>query len=105
MSLYSYGWEKFHVAVHSLAGALDQKKRLENAILFSLIHIVPERDIPPEILEEFILFMKEISSVSARGDEGTVHATVAGLDEIGVKLAVEKVIGFYDTICRYMPHN
>ncbi len=39
MSQYGYGWEKLHLAVHSLAGAADQKKRLENAVVFSIIHV------------------------------------------------------------------
>ncbi len=68
-------------------------------------NVEPKNDIPPEIQEEFILFMKEISSASARGDEGTVHATIAGLDELGVQRAIDKIISFYDTTCRYMPRN
>lgn len=49
--------------------------------------------------------MREITSVAAKGDEGSVQATVNTLDEIGVSRAVEKIIGFYDTVCLHSePH-
>jgi len=103
MSAYSsYGWEKLHLAVHSLAGASPQKERLVNAIIHNLIHITPENDLPPELQKEFKQFMEEIALVEAEGNESTVQAMVDSLDEIGTNRAIEKIIGFYDTICRHM---
>jgi hypothetical protein len=105
MGAYSYGWEKLHLTVHSLAGASPQKDRLVNAVVYNLIHITPENDLPPELYDEFRQFMDEITAVEAKGNEGTVQATVDSLDEIGISRAVEKIISFYDTVCRHMePH-
>jgi len=100
MSL-SYGWEKLHLAVHSLSGQGEQAQRLVNAVVNNLIHITPENDLPEEICNEFHEFMDEITSVEAKGDEGTVQATANTLDEIGLSRAIEKIISFYDTVCRY----
>lgn len=105
MSAYSYGWEKLHLAVHSLAGASPQKERLANAVVYNLIYITPENDLPPELRDEFKQFMEEITSVEIKRNEGTAQATVDSLDEIGTSRAIEKIIGFYDTVCRHMePH-
>lgn len=88
MSL-SYGWEKLHTAVHSLCGTSSQNQRLVNA-----------NDLPDEMREEFQQFMGEMTSVDAVGDEGSVQATVDILGETGVSRAIEKIIGFYDAVCR-----
>ncbi|QQX57447.1 hypothetical protein [Pseudomonas chlororaphis] len=102
MGVYSYGWEKLHLAVHSLAGNSTQAERLVNAIIFNLIHIRPDENLPSSMREEFEEFMNQMSSVKAKGDEGTVEATVSTLDEWGRKQAIEKIISFYDTVCRHM---
>lgn len=98
----NYGWEKLHLAVHSLCGQGPQSQRLVNAVIYNLIHVNPENNLPEEILDEFQSFMDEINSVKAQDDEGTVRATVNTLDEIGVDDAVKKIISFYDTVCRHM---
>lgn len=98
---YSYGWEKLHLAVHSLAGALSQKERLVHAIGNSLIHITPENDLPAELRDEFKEFMTGITSVEVIGNEGRVRATVDSLDEIEMNRAIEKIISFYDAVCRH----
>lgn len=97
---YSYGWEKLHMAVHSLAGQGTQKERLIGAVAYSLIHIRPENDLPEEMHVEFNEFMRSITSVAAKGNEGSIQATVNTLDEVDINRAVEKIISFYDTVCR-----
>lgn len=49
--------------------------------------------------------MDQMSSVKAKDGEGTVEATVETLDEWGRKQAIEKITGFYDTVCRHMKPN
>ncbi|MFC1751408.1 hypothetical protein ACFL2V_21750 [Pseudomonadota bacterium] len=100
---FKYGWEKLHMAVHSLAGSASQPERLSNAVVFSLIHITPENDLPEEIRDEFKEFMSDITNVEAKADEGSVQATVNTLDELQISNHVDKIISFYDTVCRYMP--
>lgn len=102
MSSYSYGWEKLHAAVLSLAGASPQKERLVDAVVYNLIYITPENDLPPELRDEFKQFMEEITSVDAKENEGTAQATVDSLDEIGTSRAIGKIIGFYDAVCRHI---
>lgn len=51
MNAHSYGWEKLHLAMHSLAGDGTQAKRLVSAIIFNLIHIRPDENLPPRCKE------------------------------------------------------
>jgi hypothetical protein len=102
---HSYGWEKLHTAIHSLCGQGTQAERLINAICYSIINITPENDLPEEMRAEFQEFMNEMTSVTAEGSEGNIQATINTLDEIALSRAVDKVISFYDTICRHRePH-
>ena len=103
--MFSYGWEKLQRAVSCLAGRGDQRERLVDAVVSSLIRISPDRDLPPEIRSDFAQFIGDITSVKAERDEGNIQATIDSLDEMGVHRAVEKIIGFYDTVCRHQePH-
>lgn len=91
--------------MYSLAGNGTQAERLVDAVVFNLIQIRPDENLPPSMRSEFEEFMSYISSVKAKGDEGTVAATVNTLDEWSRKQAIEKIIGFYDTVCRHMEPN
>jgi hypothetical protein len=102
---YSYGWEKLHLAVHSLAGLGNQADRLVNATAFSLINITPENDLPIEIQEDFETLMSELTVVKPTGDEGSIRATINTFGEVELTNAIEKIIGFYDTICRHREPN
>lgn len=102
MNAYGYGWQKLYGAIHSLAGENSQKERLVNAIAYNLIHITPEKDLPSELRDEFRQFMKKMTSVTAKSNEGTIQATITQLDEIETHRAIEKIISFHDTICRHM---
>ena len=90
-----------HRAVNCLVGMGDQRERLVNAVVSGLIHINPGRDLPPEIRSDFAQFIGDITSVQAEGDEGNIRATVDTLDDLDVYSAVEKIIGFYDVVCKH----
>lgn len=100
---YRYGWEKFHAAVHSLAGEGTIKERLENAYTFNIIHLRCDNDIPEELHGEFNELVAMMTSVDDQN--GSVHATVYAMDELERSRVIEKIIGIYDSICRYMPRN
>ncbi|GEM_PF-1469328 len=103
MDLYGYGWEKLHVAVSALVGSQDQRHRLVDAVIGSLLQIDPEVHLPEGIRAEFASFMEQIKQASPQGNEGGAQAYVDSLDEVGLTRASEKIVGFYDSICRYMP--
>lgn len=105
MSAYSYGWEKLHLAMHTLAGNGSQADRLQGAIVSNLIRIKSNEDLPPNIRADFDAFMRQMTSVKAKGDEGTAKATVDSLDESGRQQAIDKIIEFYDAVCRHMERD
>jgi hypothetical protein len=99
---YSYGWEKLYSAVNCLIGPADQRERLAGALLaLHVLAIKPYQHLPKDIQAEFAEFWKEMNSVEAEGDEGTIRATVNSLDAAGLRRATEKILHFYDTVCRY----
>ncbi|MBY6223555.1 hypothetical protein [Ferrimonas balearica] len=94
----SYGWEKLHIAVHTLCGGRERRERLIDALALSLIHINANEHLPEDMRDEFINFWEEMTFV--QGEDGTIKATVDSLDDMGVSRAIEKIVGFYDEICR-----
>jgi hypothetical protein len=101
---YNYGWQQLHSAVHCLADSGDLRKRLAYAA--AALHNPevlqnPKIHLPKEIRDEYIEFVRKMSSVKATGDEGNFQATVNTLDEMEMNRAAKKIISFYDTICRY----
>lgn len=100
---YRYGWEKFHGAVHTLAGEGPIAERLENAYLYNIIHLKKNNDIPDELHKEF----DELVAIMTDADvpEGRVNAAVHAMDEITRRTAIEKIISLYDSLCRYMPKH
>jgi hypothetical protein len=101
MDKYSYGWEQLFGAIHCLTGSESQRIRLVNAIVYNLIHITPENDLPPSVRSEFTTFIADMTAVEAQKDEGNVRATIDSLDEIGVGRAIDRIISFYDAVCRH----
>ena len=101
MSL-SYGWEKLHLAVHALCSEGDTKDRLTGAVVNNLIHINPHNDLPEQMRLEFCEFVESMRRVNPISNEGAIRATVDSFQYADVKRAIEKIIGFYDQVCRYM---
>jgi len=99
---YSYGWGKLYCAVLCLTGIGNQRDRLYNALiaLHPLIFRPEEKHLPKEIQADFVKFWQEMTSVKAIGKEGDIRATVNSLDEMKIGQAIEKIISFYDTVCR-----
>jgi len=103
---YGYGWEKLYNAIRCLTGSGEQKARIIGALLeLSTLTIPEEKYLPDEIQKEFNEFWKEMTSVKAVGDEGTIRATVNNMNATGIRGAIDKIIDFYDTVCRYMKHD
>lgn len=101
MSQYGYIFEKLFCAVDALTGPGSQRDRLENAISAHFIAVLPDKHLPPEMRSEYEQFMDDMTSVDAKGDEGTLSATINTLDDMGVRVAVAKILSFFHTICRY----
>lgn len=96
----SYAWEKFHKAIHSLAGPGTQRERLLNAYVYNIIHVEPEK-VPAEIQDELRQFERDITRVEAKGSEGSVQATVNAMDDTEVNRMIKRIISMYDTITRH----
>lgn len=100
MVKYTHGWKNLNAAVHTLAGASELKQRLESAIIFNLIQIKPDKDLPEEIRDDFIGFMDEMHSRRTCDSEGAVWDAIQLLDDIGRQRAVVRIIDFYDVVSR-----
>ena len=88
-----YAREKFYNAIETLAGPSEQRKRLFDAFVFSLIHVNPERDLPERMRQEFSDFCKQLTRIPAQADEGTAEATIKTMSDEEVAEAVSRIVG------------
>lgn len=98
--LYTYGWEKLHMGVFILVGGGNQADRLVDAIQSSLINIKAKDHLPEEMQRKFIEFMVKMASATDVANEGKIRATVNGMSEKDIDKACEKIVDFYDQVCR-----
>lgn len=105
MVKYIHGLQSLHAAVHTLAGASDLKHRLESAIIFNLVQIKPENDLPEEVRDDFVSFMDEMHSRRTCDSEGAVWNVIQLLDDVGRQRAVIRIIDFYDLVSRDVGRN
>src|SRR5690606_8566021 len=101
--LYGNGWDPLHVGVSNLVGSQDQRHRLVDAVIGSLLQIDPVVHLPEGILAELASVMEQIKQTTHQRNAEGAQAYVDSLDEVGLTRASEKIVGFYDSICRYMP--
>ncbi|MDI1229157.1 MAG: hypothetical protein PSY14_15870 [bacterium] len=91
-----YAREKLLVAVHSLVSAQPLDKRLVNAVAGSLIRLTVE-DIPTASRKDFQDLYHSLTKVAAKGDEGTIQATVSSMTVEEQENAADKIVElFYD---------
>lgn len=93
-------WEKLNTAVRILTASAPLRDRLVYAL--TEISLIDADGLPQEIREDFKQFWNGITAVEAKGSEGRIQATVDTLDDLGVDRAVEKIVRYYDTVCRHM---
>lgn len=97
---YSYGKQKLLCAMFSLIGPADQKTRLTYACGHLADLREPEKHIPEDILPDFLHFMQEMRSGQPLTTESAFEATVIGLTDTEVNAKAEKILHWYDYVCR-----
>ena len=99
----SYGWEIHYKAILALmGGSRTLEERLAGALSeLAMLRLSNLQEIPTHIRGEFEVFVDEMTSVPATGEEGIIQATVATLDDVQVQIAIEKILSFYTRIVEY----
>lgn len=96
-----YAREKFFSAVLGLAqGDRPARERLADAYTSSLMHLRPD-DLPKELQKNFKGIESALTRVSAKGDEGSVAASAAALDDREIRQIIEKVVSMADALAKY----
>ena len=88
----NYGWEKLFVAVDGMArsrGSLQE--RLRDAYVSSLIRLGPG-SVPADEEDRLAEIAERLTSVPAKGDEGTVAATTAVMSDEDARQLIEKIV-------------
>lgn len=97
----SYTWEKLHLAVVSLVGKGDIKERVYGAWLASDALDAEPEDFPDAgERERWNNLSERLSSAPAKGNEGTVKATIATMSDDDLQSAAEEFLSLYDAACR-----
>lgn len=96
----SYGWEKLHKAILTLASSnSDIHERLIYA-WDNLIPLVPDEDLPEEIQDEFISLKVEATATKADAGEGTLIASVRAMSTTRAGEIAERLVSMYDRTVR-----
>ncbi len=99
MSL-SYAKEKLHVAVRTLAVSTDDiQNRLADAYSSSL-SLIGKDDLPADLQEELTAIHQQITRVPAKGDEGTIRATVNTMSDDECLDLADKIFDMYSDVNR-----
>jgi len=102
MSL-NYTWEKFYVAVSSLAsGTGSIQERLFNAYTGSLMLLEVHKpdELPEDMRNEFKEITRELTAVEPSGNEGSVRASTNAMTDLEASEIAEKIVSLYDRITR-----
>lgn len=95
---YNYAWQKFFEATNSLVGSLSLRERL----VFAAQHLVflQKTEIPKELSAEFEDLMNNLTKTSAKGDEGSIKATVMMYSDIEAEIIAKKILSMYNEVCK-----
>ncbi len=75
---YHYALEKLWQAVDVLAaGSESLRERLMDAAI--ALNVLKANDFPPEIRDDFVSLMQELTCKPAKGSEGPIVATIRGM--------------------------
>ncbi|MCF9082799.1 hypothetical protein J8B26_12415, partial [Vibrio parahaemolyticus] len=70
---------------------------LSNAIVYNLIHINPENDLPDELIEYF----KKLMSILSSDDGQDALSVVNALDEHELSHAIDSLVALYGNVCQH----
>ena len=96
----SYPYEKFMVAIYSLASSSSLKERIYSAYLS--FHPLKSSDFKefPEIQVQFDELMRDLTKATAKGDEGKVMATLNSSSVEELEALASKVVDIHLAIAR-----
>jgi hypothetical protein len=102
-----YIWEKLYTAVNILAtGQGTIQERLGSAYRDSLMRLRGvENEIPEEIRNDFEALEKALTREEAKGDEGTIAATMRVMEADEAAKHAETILSMYDTVAKMDPQN
>ena len=70
------------------------QERLRRAYTYNLIHLRPE-NVPADEEGTLAEIKRRLTSVPAKGGEGTIAATTAVMSEDDARALIEKIVGLY----------
>jgi hypothetical protein len=92
---FHYTREKLYQATDCLVrGTRSIQERLESAAIY-LIRLEAIKDFPPDLQGEFEEIMHELTKVSAKGDEGTLQATLRETGDMDASKLAERIFSLY----------
>ena len=100
----NYGWEKLYESVTGLMTSNEPLEgRLYNALAnLGVLNAGNAEDLPESIREDFTAFLESMSSQPAKGNEGTILATLRTMDWVELSIAAEKILTFYTETVKYI---
>src|SRR5690349_11992273 len=95
-----YAWEKFYVAVDTLAsGTGSIQERLADAYMSALIRLYPA-DLPKNLREDFEKLRVTMRRIEPTSDEGRITAAARAMSTDEAQQWAEKIVSMFNHIAR-----
>jgi hypothetical protein len=95
----TFEWEKFHLAMHTLAGAGSIQRRLADAYTLHLMHVVPA-ELPAEVRPLFERLRAELTGGALEANTDDIRVHVRRLTDDQAAEAVERILVIHDAVAR-----
>ncbi|MEJ2346170.1 MAG: hypothetical protein P8076_01810 [Gammaproteobacteria bacterium] len=95
----TFEWEKFHLAMHTLAGAGSIQRRLADAYTLHLMHVAPA-ELPAEVRPLFEHLRAELTGGSLEANSGDICDRVRRLSDDQASEAVDRILVIHDAVAR-----
>ncbi len=100
MRSLEYTHERLWATVLALAEADGTvQERLANAVTSQLLYLSPD-DFPLDMRDPFIEIERRLTVKDPVGDQDSVHATAAVMDQFDARSIVEAIVAMYGEVCR-----
>jgi len=95
----TYAWEKFHLAIRTLAGPGTISQRMAEAFTLHLLHVEPG-ELPEEVRPLFLTLRDRLTRVAPVGDQSLAEAAVATLSEQEALECIDQLMVMIDAVAR-----
>lgn len=95
----TFEWEKFHLAMHTLAGGGSIQRRLAEAYTLHLMHVSPA-ELPAEVQPLFERLRAEMTGGNLEANTDDIRSLVRRMTDDQAAESVDRILVIHDAVAR-----